>query len=439
MDRNFFQKIIKLDKAEKSGLINAIIKPISLVLTLAYTPLLLDYLGNEKYGLWATILSVISWINYFDVGIGNGLEKKNHEHAKKAVSTAYVILTIISSIILLVLVASCFFIDWKNVFSTNIDLRPTLIISFVSICINFVLSLANVILYALQLSELVAIRGCFVQLLNFFGLLVLSKIETGNLVYLAILFGSTSIIINIVNTIQIITKRQFLKPNISSFSKECVPEICNTGLQFFVIQIMCLLMFTVDDMLITHFFGAELVTPFSIVNRVYNTGYSFLAAFLVPYWSGTTAAIARNEISWIKKSIIKTSKLLTVFIIGCILVALIFEPAVKIWLRKDLDYQTGIIPLMCIFYILYAILAVECQFINGSGRLKVQLVMYIILGIVNVPFSILIGVSLGLKTVGIRLATTILVFIADIVLGFNLRSTIKKLEKEAGNNKKSSN
>ena len=33
-------------------------------------------LGDEKYGIWATILSFISWIYYCDLGIGNGLRNK---------------------------------------------------------------------------------------------------------------------------------------------------------------------------------------------------------------------------------------------------------------------------------------------------------------------------------------------------------------------------
>ena len=65
-------KII-IGATEKSALRSVFIKPISMVLSLLYTPALLAYLGDEKYGVWATILSVISWVNYCDIGIGNGL------------------------------------------------------------------------------------------------------------------------------------------------------------------------------------------------------------------------------------------------------------------------------------------------------------------------------------------------------------------------------
>ena len=51
---------IKRSKLGQSMLKNMLLKPIGYVLNLAYTPLLLSYLGDEKYGLWATILSIIA-------------------------------------------------------------------------------------------------------------------------------------------------------------------------------------------------------------------------------------------------------------------------------------------------------------------------------------------------------------------------------------------
>lgn len=428
----------KLDRAEKSGIVNMIIKPVSLLLSLAYTPLLLEYLGDEKYGLWATVLSIISWINYFDVGIGNGLRnvltkdltEKKYKHAQKAVSTAYIVLTGISGTILFLLIILTFSLDWYNIFSTQVDMSVTLLVTFVFICINFILSLSNTVLYALQLSERVSIRGCLIQVFNIIGLLFLREVSSGNLVYLAILFGSTTFVVNIINTAQIVRYNSFLKPSFSEFDKDCISGICNIGLKFFVIQIMCMLMFTMDNIIITHFWGAEVVTPFSVANKIFNTGYSFLAAFLVPYWSGTTVAIAQGDTTWMKKSLKRIMIILFLFCIGCFGVTVVFKPLVRIWLHQELSYQPGIVITMCVFYILYAILTIECQFINGSGMLNVQLIMYLFLGIANVPFSIFLGVKCEMQTVGVRLATTILVAIADIVLGFNLRGIINKIEKK---------
>ena len=41
----------KMGSTEKSALINMGFKPISAIVSLVYTPMLLSYLGDEKYGL----------------------------------------------------------------------------------------------------------------------------------------------------------------------------------------------------------------------------------------------------------------------------------------------------------------------------------------------------------------------------------------------------
>jgi len=428
-----------LGTTEKSGIINMCLKPVSMVLSLIYLPLLLSYLGDEKYGLWATLLSIINWISYFDVGIGNGLRNllskeityEKYEEANRSVSTAYVVLTCIASVVYIALVLSVVLFNWNGILSTSLDIKPVLFITFTFICLNFVLALSNILLYALQQSEKIAIRGCAVQILNLIGLLIIRTISDSSLVAIALLFGCTTMIVYVFNSIQIFREKNFLKPSFKLFDSKKIREICNVGIKFFIIQVCCLLLFTVDNLLITHYFGPETVTPFSITNKVFHTAYTVLAAFLVPYWSRTTVAFAQNDYTWVKNSIKKVSALYALFILGYIVLVFIFKPLVAMWLGRELSYQDGLLPTMCVFYILYSALAVECQFINGSGKINVQLIMYCLISIANIPLSIYMGVTCGMGVVGIRLATTILVLIEVLVLGFNLLSIVKKLKLDA--------
>lgn len=426
-----------IESTDRSAFINMALKPLSAVLSLVYTPILLAYLGDEKYGLWATILSFITWINYFDIGIGNGLRnlltvllsEKNGVKIKKAISTAYVMLSVISFVILVFLICIAYIADWSIILSTMIPMRNVIIITFAFVCINFVLSLSNVVFYALHRPEYVSFRGCIAQFANIIGLIVLNHFCKGSLIALAILFGCTTTIVYIGNVLILFKKNKNFIPSIMMFDSSMTNEICGIGVQFFIIQMMGLLLFTVDNILITHYLGAIEATPFSIANKVFNTLFSAFAAFIVPYWARTAVAVSNKDINWIKKSIKKVLSVGCCFI-GCyIIIGIFFKPVVKIWLQKELTFQPGLIMVMVIFYSIYTLLGVECQFINGTGMIKTQLIVYIIIGLLNIPFSILLGVSLGLGSVGIRIATTVLVLFAVIVLYFDLKRIINKLDK----------
>lgn len=428
----------RLDETRKSSFLNLVLKPISVILGLLYTPLLLSYLGDEKYGLWSTILSIISWVNYCDVGIGHGLRNvltkalslKDNENAKKAISTAYIILSCISFTLLLLSIILVATLNWQNIFNTEIDMQMPIGISMVFICSNFVLALSNTIFYSMQLSHKVAIRNCVIQVLNIIGILFLKMYTSSNLVLMAILFGSTTSLIYISNTVILIKKHSFVRIRLKYFDRTGVKSIANIGIKFFIIQLACIALYTVDNLLITHMFGGEAVTPFNITYRIFNTAYSFLTALCVPYWSKTTEAYTKKDVVWIKKAIVHLDKIAAFFIAGFIFLAIIFKPLVKVWLGRDLDYPAGLIAVMCVYYCLYTIVTVKTQIINGTGQLNFQLVLMLFMGISNIPFSIFLAKNCGLGVIGIRLSTTILMGIAAIAFPINLRNIVNNIEKK---------
>lgn len=415
-------KKIKISNIAKSSAKNVAIKPIGMILSLIYTPLLLGYLGTEKYGLWATILSITDWMNYCDVGIGHGLrniltrylEEKDYKNANSAISTAYVCLTVISTVIFVVLCILVGCINWFRVFNTTIDMRVPLFISFAFICVNFILALSNTILYSLQKSEMVSIRTVYIQILNIIGLFVLSKLSSENLVYMALLFGGSTLISYIANTIKIFRTRIELFPRIRNFDKSKISSICNLGIKFFVIQISYIFMYTVDNLLITNLFGGESVTSYDMVYKVYNVGYGFFSAITLPIWSGATAALARKDTLWFKKTLKALNIVTIVFCLGYIFVGIIFKPVVNIWLGKALDYPSGLIPLMCIYYIIYTFGTPYCQINNGIGAVNGQVILGIVQGALNIPLSIFFATKCGFGVIGIKLATTILVTAGSI-------------------------
>ena len=60
-------------KVFKNSALSVLYKGIGMVLSLISAPLILNCLGEEKYGVWVSLLSIVSWIYYLDLGIGNGL------------------------------------------------------------------------------------------------------------------------------------------------------------------------------------------------------------------------------------------------------------------------------------------------------------------------------------------------------------------------------
>ena len=433
----------KFDATDISGIKNVLLKPLNMVLSLVYTPLLLSYLGKESYGLWSTILTVINWINYFDLGIGLGLRNlltkeltaKQYEKAKKTVSTAYVILSGISLFILAILIIMVFCLDWFELFNTQIDIRQPLLITFVFLCINLVLALCNQLLYALQLSERVAFRSAVVQLINLVGVLVLLNTTSPNLVYMAVLFGLTSSVVHIANMIGVFKKHKYLRPSISMFEREKIPQITTVGFSFFAIQLSCLLLYSADHFLITHFLGPEEIAPVDIANKIFGLGCTFLAALMIPYLSRTTEALEQGNFKWIRRAIKKMYILYALVVAVYIVLAVFFRTFADIYLTIggnsiELTFSNGLIVTMFLHYLFYSFVIINTPFINGTGKLTVQMIVSLSTGILCIPLAIFLGVTCGLGVVGIKLSTVIMLAIGAVVYPINLHNIIKREEKK---------
>lgn len=433
-------KIDKGGSTGKSMAINTVIKPLSMGLSFIYTPLLLRFLGDEKYGIWTTLLSIITWINYCDIGIGQGLRnlltkeltEKQKEEAKKSVSTAYIVLTIIAVIMWILLVTSVYLLDWNELLGTNLPVDTTLYITFTFICINFILALGNIIFYALQMSERVGIRNIMVQFLNIIGVVLLGDLGRGGLPEIAILFGGTTCFVYILNTISIFKNNVFLRPDLKAFDKKKVSQISGIGIKFFVIQIAGIFLYSTDNILISKYFGAEAVTPFNTVYKVYNAVASVYLALIVPIWSRTTVAATKGDSVWIRKTVGKLHKLLIPFYLGFIMLIFGYKPLANIWLGRDLDYQNGIILINAIYFTVYLGGSLYAYVLNGIGSVNYQLLLNVAEAIINIPLSIHFAVNCGMGVLGIKLGTTILVAISAVTLPINLRIVLKRMDSSKG-------
>ena len=108
-----------------------IIKGLSLIVSLFTVTVYLNYFKDQKVlGVWLAIQSILNWILTFDMGIGNGLRNTltkfivddNYDMQKKCISSAYVILGLISLVITILGTLAIGIIDWNTVLNISSEI-----------------------------------------------------------------------------------------------------------------------------------------------------------------------------------------------------------------------------------------------------------------------------------------------------------------------------
>ena len=424
MSNKFIRKLnlVRGNPLKRSMLLSTLCKPLGMIISLLYTPFLLRYLGDEYYGIWSTILSVINWINYFDVGIGQGLRNslakhianKEEKDAKEVVSTGYVALALISVVTFIFGIVFFLLADIKVLFNTELDIRPALVVSFICICTNFVLGLSRPQFYATQQAEKVSFMTILTQGVNLIGILTLSFVSNGSLFSVAVLVGVSGILVNLCYSFSLWKKHDYLRPSFKKYNPQKLKDVCGVGVKFFLIQISALVLYSTDNMIITQLFGPTHVTPYHTSYTAFGIVNGLFAAFLSPLWSRYTVAMEKKDYRWIKKSVLDLDKFLPVIAVILLIGTVLFKPIAHIWLHKDLNYDFGLVPCMAIYFFLYMWGSIYATVLNGTGRINLQLILAVSTAIINIPLSIILGDNCGMGTTGVLLATIICMLITDI-------------------------
>lgn len=396
-----------------------IYRALAVALGFLLVPLTINYLDIEQYGIWMTLLSVMSWVDFFDIGLGNGMRNKLAEAlavndidlARIYVSTTYAVISLIALMIFVVFVVIVPLVPWNKVFNTatisNTELSIVVFTVGSLLLFGFVLSLCNQIFYAYQRASLPALQQL---LLNLFALVVVYLIvqyTTGELLYLAIGYGLSVVLSKLLLTYYFLRKHGEAIPSLGHVDLRRMKEIASLGIKFFVIQIAVLIIFATDNIIITQVLGPEYVTPYVVVFKLFSVIMMGHTVLLTPLWSAYTEAYTKGDIKWIKSTLKKLNLLMIPIILAVSVLVLFARDIIDIWIGPEIEFPFLLVVLMGVYVIIAVWNNIYAYFVNGIGRIKHQMYSAILGGLINIPLSVYFAKYLDMGISGVILGTII--------------------------------
>ena len=414
------------------------IKGLGILISFLLVPFTINLLNQEKYGIWITIYSIVTWFNVMDIGLGNGFRNKfteamaikNEVLAKKYIQTLYSSMFLISGVLLLFFFTINHFLNWNRIlnipqaFDENIDFLIGTV--FVLLCAQLVLKNISTILLSLQKTTFSNILILFGNLLSLILIFIFNKFYIINLFSIAFIFMISPIIVFIIATIIIFSKElNHLKPKLFEFpQKKYFNELMSLGLKFFFIQITTIVMFSSSSIIITQLYGPSAVTPYNVTYQLFAAAQIFFSIIITPFWSAFTEANAKNDYAWIKTSFKKLMFIWGVFSTEIIILWLISPFVFKIWLGSKIIVPLELSFQFALFAILMAWSSIFSSYLAGIGKISITLYLAIFQCVVNIPLSIFLAKEMSLGTTGIILATNINMILPVLLLSLQTKIII---------------
>ena len=378
-------------------------KIISMITGIISVPLTLNYLGSERYGLWMAISSILTVINFADLGIGNGLlnliskafGRQDISLAKTSVSSSFFTLFGLSILFQILFWIAYPFLNWEFVFNLTSpvainEVGKTVIIVFVYFSVSMPLGIVQRVQLGNQEGYRFELFSSLGSILNLVFTLCAIKLKLG-LPFLAAAFLLGSIIANIVNGIHYFyfSKWKSISPSVKDFSLSNSIMTVKVGLIFLLLQVFTIVGNSFDQIIVSHFAGASEVTNFALVKKIFL--YTNLSQFIIqPLWPVFGEALAKRDYKWAKETLIRVIKASLIYGSLFTLPILFFgNDIISLWTHKEVNISFMLYFGMFIWSFLVNYGGVMSSFLNSSDLVQKQIYFIAPSAISSVIFQII--------------------------------------------------
>lgn len=406
-------------------------------------PAYIHYFDDQaSLGVWYTLLSVMNWLFFFDLGIGNGLRNKlafsfetgKREESRRYLSSAYALIAAIACI----LCACSFFVlpavPWNVVLGVSEQevaswtLYVSVQIVFVGVLAQFVLKLISSVFYALQKS---AMPNVLALISNVAILLYVVSNPSGSLDFKLVSLSLASVLANNVPLVMASfvvfgTRLRAVRPSLRYWSAGHAKAVLSLGVVFLLLQVASLVLGYTNEFLIAWLTGAGDVVEYQVYYRVFSLFSTVALLACTPLWSATTQKMAQGNFAWVRKAHNAVLLLTAVLLMAMLVLIPGLQMFVDIWLGADsIRMSTGTALVFAIATGLIMWNNANCYIADGLGWLKPQLIFITGGALANIPLAWLLTGLTG-SWVGVVLANCISLLPICVVQPLYIKMRLKR-------------
>ena len=412
----------------KNVILSVVMKAANILAGLLVVSMTISYINPTQYGIWLTLSSIIGWIIFFDLGLGNGFRNKFAESkakgdillARKYLSTTYFATTAIVVVVFIGIFILNHFLDWSQILNVPASYKEELHVIFIIVssftCLNMIANTFTALLSADQQPGYAAVIQGIGQYLSVAVIYLLTQFSEGSLLNLAIFYSGIPCLVMLATSLLMFKYSRYrtYTPKIALIRVNLIKEILSLGSKFFLIYLCLIAIFQVVNIVISRELGAYAVTQYNIANKYFNTISMVMIMVITPLWSSFTDAYTKQDFKWMKNMVRNMEISLGVcFIIGLLMFA-ISDLFYGIWIGDKVTIPISLSFGMFLFTIAQTFGNIYMYMINGIGTIRIQLITYVVFALLSWPLFTFCSRHFGLM--GVVLVPT-LVYIFQGILG----------------------
>jgi O-antigen/teichoic acid export membrane protein len=366
---------------------------LSVLIMLAMVPLVLDYLGSERFGLWIMIISLLMLLAFTDLGIASGLinavaeahGKDDIEATKRHVSSAFFMLAGVAIALGVLFGVSYPFVAWADALSATSPEARAEVGSAIAVLVgcflvSMPLSVVERTQAGIQEGYVTGIWAGLGSLMSLGGILLAIELEAG-LPWLVAVAAGAPVVAMALNGLRLFGwKRPWLRPRWSYVTRESSRHILRLGFLFFVLQLSVAMAFTSDNIVAGKVLGAEAVTQYAVPFRLFSIVPALLSLIYLPLWPAYGEAIARGDTGWARKTLVRSLLFgLALTISTSALLVAFGSRIIELWVGGKVVPSFALLLGLGVWSVVGTAGTAVAMFLNGANVIRFQVIVAVVM------------------------------------------------------------
>ena len=400
-------------------------------LTLVSLPLAVRYLGAERYGVWATITTTAVWINLLDLGIANTLTNNisrayalgDKTAAARYFTNALVLTGGIAAGVGLVLAFVFPRINWVGLFNVGPNVSATEVEHTAAAAVGLMLlslpcGLVSKLLAGYQELHRNNFAACAGAVSSVCGLALGIALHVSMPVLFVMSAGCLTFASLGTLILVVAWQKPWLLSRVSLVDRSSIKELLDSGWSFLLIQVAAVVVFSCDNLVVSHYLGAAEVTSYSVTWRVVGLAAVLQSLIFPALWPAYAEAYAKRDYGWIRRTFLITMKGTMALNLSCVTILMVFgRSLIRIWAGPSAVPSTYLLLAMGIWAIVNGFMSVESCLLAALNRIREQAVLSIIAAAVNIALSVALVRHIGaLGVIGGTILSYLLVLVVPQTL-----------------------
>lgn len=307
-------------------------------------PLVIRGVGAEGFGYWMTLTSISYMMNFADLGMGMGLQNKlaaafaldEREGARRLFGSTLTVLAGIGLILAAILCGLAATLDFSHLFhlhepAVRADAGIAAMISITLLCVGLPLGLGQRLAYSMQLGWWHNASQAVASLITLVAVGAAAFLHAGFLAYFIAGLLPTALV-NAALIVRLCIRLGWKRWSRSHLDFAAVRPVLSLGAHFSVQQILNTVLYAAPPILISGVLGAAAVTPYNLVQRLFNLFGVAQTGFMNGLWPIYSEAHARGDNAWIQRTLWRSCVATVAIAIAPLAVGAAFaRPIIGLW------------------------------------------------------------------------------------------------------------